>query len=56
MIRELRKADINIVADIWLDTNIKAHYKGPLFYLCSILEKKFGACERTAVAGNRLCL
>ena len=22
-------------------------YKGPLFYLCSILEKKFGACERT---------
>ena len=26
MIRELRKADVNIVADIWLDTNIKAHY------------------------------
>ena len=26
MIRELRKTDINIVADIWLDTNIKAHY------------------------------
>ena len=25
MIRELRKADINKVADIWLDTNIKAH-------------------------------
>ena len=25
MIRELRKTDINIVADIWLDTNIKAH-------------------------------
>ena len=25
MIRELQKADINIVADIWLDTNIKAH-------------------------------
>ena len=24
MIRELRKADINIVADIWLDTNIPA--------------------------------
>ena len=31
-------------------------YKGPLFYSCSILEKKFGACERTAVAGNRLCI
>ena len=26
MIRELRKADINKVADIWLDTNIQAHY------------------------------
>ena len=26
MIRKLRKADINKVADIWLDTNIKAHY------------------------------
>ena len=26
MIRELRKTDINIDADIWLDTNIKAHY------------------------------
>ena len=26
MIRKLRKADINKVADIWLDTNIKVHY------------------------------
>ena len=26
MIRELRKADINRVASIWLDTNITAHY------------------------------
>ena len=26
MIRELRKADINRVAKIWLDTNINAHY------------------------------
>ena len=25
MIRELRKADINKVADIWLDTNRKTH-------------------------------
>ena len=25
MVRELRKADIDKVADIWLDTNIKAH-------------------------------
>ena len=26
MIRELRKVDINKVAEIWLDTNIKRHY------------------------------
>ena len=32
MIRELRKADINQVADIWLDTNIKAHYFIPAQY------------------------
>ena len=32
MIRELRKVDINKVADIWLDTNIKAHYFIPAQY------------------------
>ena len=26
MIRELRKVDINKVAEIWLDTNMKTHY------------------------------
>ena len=26
MVRELRKVDINKVAEIWLDTNIKTHY------------------------------
>ena len=26
MIRELQKADINKVTDIWLDTNLTAHY------------------------------
>ena len=26
MIRDLRKVDINKVAEIWLDTNIKTHY------------------------------
>lgn len=26
MIRELRKVDINKVAEIWLDTNIKTHF------------------------------
>ena len=25
MIRSLQKADINRIADIWLDTNLKAH-------------------------------
>ena len=32
MIRKLRKADINKVADIWLDTNIKAHNFIPAQY------------------------
>lgn len=26
MVRKLQKADINRVADIWLDTNLKTHY------------------------------
>ena len=32
MIRELRKADIDKVADIWLDTHRKAHYFIPAQY------------------------
>lgn len=32
MIRELRKADINKIADIWLDTNMKAHSFIPAQY------------------------
>ena len=32
MVRELRKEDINKVADIWLDTNIKAHSFIPAQY------------------------
>lgn len=32
MIRELRKADINKVANIWLDTNITTHYFIPAQY------------------------
>ena len=32
MIRELQKADINQVADIWLDTNVTAHYFIPAQY------------------------
>ena len=38
MIRELRKVDINKVADIWLDTNIKSHYFIPAQYWKSNLE------------------
>ena len=32
MIRKLQKADINQVADIWLDTNIKVHNFIPAQY------------------------
>lgn len=32
MIRELQKADVNRVADIWLNTNIKAHSFVPTQY------------------------
>lgn len=38
MIRELRKTDINRVADIWLDTNLKAHYFIPARYWKSNFE------------------
>ena len=38
MIRELQKSDINKVADIWLDTNIKAHYFIPAQYWKSNFE------------------
>ena len=38
MIRELRKDDIDKVADIWLDTNIKAHYFIPTQYWKSNFE------------------
>ena len=38
MIRELRKADINNVANIWLDTNITAHYFIPVQYWKSNFE------------------
>ena len=38
MIRELRKADINKVAAIWLNTNIKAHYFIPAQYWKSNFE------------------
>lgn len=49
MIRELQRDDINKVADIWLDTNIKAHYFIPAQYWESNL-------ALVKVAGNCLCL
>lgn len=38
MIRELRKEDVNKVADIWLDTNIKSHDFIPAQYWKSNFE------------------
>lgn len=52
MIRELRKADINKVADIWLDTNIKSHY----FISAQYWKSNFELVKKTAIAGNSLCL
>ena len=39
MIRELRKADVDKVADIWLDTNIRAHDFIPAQYWKAILNQ-----------------
>ena len=38
MIRKLQKSDVNIVANLWLDTNIKAHYFIPRQYWKSNFE------------------
>lgn len=38
MIRKLQKADINRVADIWLKTNLKAHFFIPEQYWSSNYE------------------
>ena len=51
MIRELRKVDINKVAEIWLDTNIKTHYFISAQYWKSNFE-----LVRTSITGNCLCL
>ena len=49
MIRELRKADINKIADIWLDTNIKAHYFIPAQYWKSNFESVKAALPQAEV-------
>ena len=52
MVRKLRNADVNKVADIWLDTNMKAHYFIPTQYWKS----NFELVKRTAITGNGLYL
>ena len=52
MIRELRKVDINKVAEIWLDTNIKTHY----FISAQYWKSNFVVSKRTSITGNCLCL
>ena len=51
MIREFQRDDINKVADIWLDTNIKAHN-----YPRRILEKQFQISKRSVVTSRGLCV
>lgn len=52
MIRELRKTDINIVADIWLDTNIKAHYFIPAQYCKGYKEQIAFKCISKKYTGH----
>ena len=52
MIREFQRDDINKVADIWLDTNIKAHN----FIPARILEKQFQISKRSVVTSRGLCV
>lgn len=55
MIRKLQKTDINRVADIWLDTNLKAHDFIPAKYwknnfqlvkICNDMVAKINSQER----------
>ena len=50
MIRKLQKVDINRVADIWLKTNLKAHYFIPEQYWTNNYE----VSERNIAAGRCL--
>ena len=52
MIRELQKADINKVADIWLDTNVVTHY----FISKQYWQNNFELVKEFFAAGNCLCL
>lgn len=46
MIRKLQKADINRVADIWLDTNLKSHSFIPAKYWKDNFELVKECCHR----------
>ena len=52
MVRKLQKADIDRVADIWLDTNLKAHD----FISAQYWKRNFELVKRNAVTGGSLCL
>lgn len=52
MIREFQRDDINKVADIWLDTNIKAHNFIPAEYW----KKQFQISKRSVVTSRGLCV
>ncbi len=52
MIREFKRDDINKVADIWLDTNIKAHNFIPAEYWKS----NFKSAKRSVVTSRGLCV
>lgn len=52
MIRGLQKADINRVADIWLNTNLKAHY----FISEQYWKDNFELVKKNVVAGRSLCV
>lgn len=59
MIRRLQKSDINKVADIWLDTNIKAHSFIPAQYWHDNFESVKEALGQAEVyvyeSGNKIC-
>ncbi len=58
MIRRLQRADINRVADIWLDTNLKAHDFIPTQYWRSNFElvKEMSLLNFVKAKKTKLCL
>ena len=57
MIRKLQKADINRVADIWLKTNLKAHFFiSEQLYGDNVFEKDGIRRDRTGDGEKTRCL